>query len=140
MGNVTGKIIEGDIECSTPLIQAKLYDHASCFFFQLPEQLVNYKFGYISLAFVSLVLLISIFGKIQYHYRWFVLHMALIDLLLCYDFICHKPILGNKQKSQCYFGLDTHLSYNSRLLEKLPGCGLLILTGSRFWNVYFSDF
>ena len=127
------RLIQGYLECHAPNQEAYLADHFSCFLFQMPYFLKKIEFGYITLALVLLVILISLFGRIRLHYRWFILNLSIIDLIICLDFMFRNP-----NSSDGYFGFAVLEQYlqASDILCKIPSIGLFILTGSRFLNVY----
>uniref|UniRef100_A0A914QU33 Gustatory receptor n=1 Tax=Panagrolaimus davidi TaxID=227884 RepID=A0A914QU33_9BILA len=84
-------IEKGEIQCNAPGQNASYDSIVSCILFQLPFKLESIGFGYICLALLIPIILISIFGKIKEQYRWFILNQAIWDLLITYDFICEKP-------------------------------------------------
>lgn len=147
MGNQTSTIYEGSLECHAPDRMAFLADWISCALFQLPYKLEYYKFGYITATLVILVIVISIFGKIQHHYRWFILNQAIFDLFVTYDYLCTKFAYSKEQN--CYFGFDKYLSVEdfeanstseAQIMKNLPIFGIFILTGSRFLTLFFPNF
>uniref|UniRef100_A0AC34F5T4 Uncharacterized protein n=1 Tax=Panagrolaimus sp. ES5 TaxID=591445 RepID=A0AC34F5T4_9BILA len=150
-------IEEGPIQCDAPGQNASYDSYLSCIIFQIPFKLELIGFGYICLGLLIPVILISIFGKIQEKYRWFILNQAIWDLLIVYDFICEKPtyygyferqigpetmfyepaycIYGNANEAKTFFfwaakDAIKHVSY-------LP---LFLLTFSRFICLYYNPF
>uniref|UniRef100_A0A914Q6N5 Uncharacterized protein n=1 Tax=Panagrolaimus davidi TaxID=227884 RepID=A0A914Q6N5_9BILA len=101
MGN---PIEKGEIQCNTPGQNASYDSILSCILFQLPFKLELIGFGYICLALLIPIILISIFGKIKEQYRWFILNQAIWDLLITYDFICEKPTYWYFETQ---YGIDT---------------------------------
>lgn len=146
-GNISTTINEGPIECHAPDRKAYLADWASCFFFQLPYKLEDYHFGNFTTVFVILVILISVFGRIQRNYRWFILNQAIFDLCITYDYTCNK--FGYTESYNCYFGFDEYLQIEAEsssgiygkpgieIMKYLPVFGVFLLTGSRFITIYF---
>uniref|UniRef100_A0A914QCT3 Uncharacterized protein n=1 Tax=Panagrolaimus davidi TaxID=227884 RepID=A0A914QCT3_9BILA len=97
-------IEKGEIQCNTPGQNASYDSILSCILFQLPFKLELIGFGYICLALLIPIILISIFGKIKEQYRWFILNQAIWDLLITYDFICEKPTY---YYFRTQYGMDT---------------------------------
>uniref|UniRef100_A0AC35FE21 Uncharacterized protein n=1 Tax=Panagrolaimus sp. PS1159 TaxID=55785 RepID=A0AC35FE21_9BILA len=148
-------IEKGEIQCDAPGQNASYDSIVLCILFQLPFKLELIGFGYICLALLIPIILISIFGKIKEQYRWFILNQAIWDLLITYDFICEKPtywyfktqygmdtffygpsncVFGNKDdRGFLYFATKNvinHISY-------LP---LFLLTLSRFICLFYNPF
>lgn len=105
-----------------------------CILFDLLVYLENIKLKYISLFLIFLIILISIFGRIKFQYRWFILNLAIIDLFQIYNSICTNI------STNCYFTkfLTTTITAD-HLFLKLACIGLFILTGSRFLGIFYSQ-
>lgn len=151
-------IDRGNITCDALGQKASFDSIFTCWIFQFPFLLENIQFGYICYIFVVPIILISLLGKIQEQYRWFILNQAIWDVLISYDFICEKPshaayFRGSYSDetigqgiAQCFYGdgyiNGQDLSYKfpkdaARYLSYTP---IFLLTGSRFICLYFHGF
>ena len=83
-------IMEGNISCHARGQQAFVDSYLTCFLYQLPFVLETIGFSYICMPLIFAIIAISIFGKIQENYRWFILNQAIWDFLVIYDFLCEK--------------------------------------------------
>lgn len=65
-------------------------DEFECDILQLAGSLYIYDFGYICMIPLSLIIIISIFGKLNGNYQWFILNQAFWDFLSSSDYSCNN--------------------------------------------------
>ena len=120
------------------------YDETQCYFANFILWLYDIHFNYICVGLLLIIVLISLFGGIKEHYRWFILNQALWDLAITYAYITDTLVLN-------YFYQRTDLSYTSseliyiqsfvkNIINTNPYTSLLLLSFTRFLCLYFMDF
>ena len=98
---------EGFIPCGIPNVNLDEDIHEfRCQYNKFLVTVSDFYLGYICLAVLGIIILISIFGGIKEHYRWFILNQAFWDLWISYSFICENNVdvqIDKTYKSTCFY-------------------------------------
>ena len=125
-------------------------DSFRCFLAHFSYTLYEINFGYMCIGLLTIIILISIFGKIKENYRWFILNQAFWDLFYTYAYICDNSaylITTDSTDVQCVFNFEQYgfyfypsVEFFYQLRYTAPYPALALLSFTRFLCLYFMHF
>ena len=121
-------------------------DKQRCAFINFVLWLSVNHFGYLCVALITLIAVISIFGGIKENYRWFILNQVFWDLLLCFEYIDDNAIQRQFIRSSFryrgvsqWFPNDFQPLVNA-ILETQTYSALFLLCATRVFCLFFMNF
>ena len=117
-------------------------DEFRCFLTYFSVTLNQINFGYICGAPLIVIMLISIFGPLKEHYRWFILNQALWDLATSYSYICDNWIafiFFGILESSCFYSFKTTYlqDFFAISIETNSYSALALFSFTRFLVLFF---
>ena len=119
-------------------------DRFRCFLAYSASTLNQINFGYVCIALLLVIVMISLFGGIKENYRWFILNQAFWDLVISYSYICDNWIVymfTGVYTPKCFYHVSIYYikDFFQYTIDSNSYSALLLFSFTRFLALYYPN-